>query len=529
MSDVTITQASVFHSLSATTPDDPTAEIQPQHWNSGHGATITLAAAAVIGLFSNVNGISFGTTDGAITGSYTVPTQSVQTQPSGNIAGVGFTSTTTAGTDIKATQNTAGLSMAVPAYLTTYAAQSVQTQPSGAIAGTGFTTATTAGTEIKGTLNTAGLSMGVPAYLTAAAGGGFSAGVSGGNTSGDTGATGTRVVFAGGNNITLSQATNANGATITVSGPNTAAQSAQSAIEGLGVSNVGNTAGNTGVVTGVDFVLAGSGSITLSQETAAGQRTIHVQHPAWLTTAALSNHSHGNPQLNLTNLSGTTASNSAGFTLSLSAAAPGGGSPVNVSAVEVMDGARFTTACQWNNGTYSNRPIFVPFENDNTLVSMGTIRLFASRSTGTLIVATLAAGIYSRVNETSASRISSTSMNISVSTSAQFSGVRMYDITGLSAMSLAPGRYLFGLLGSAAATNSLPLHLMGGDALTGLAGFVLSGTNSTAATATNSHVIPMWGVYSATSGALPANVAASEISGGGSQNSPDIYAILKAV
>ena len=39
----------------------------------------------------------------------------------------------------------------------------------------------------------------------------------------------------------------------------------------------------------------------------------------YLTTAALSNHSHGNPQLNLTNLSGTTASNSAGFTLSLSA------------------------------------------------------------------------------------------------------------------------------------------------------------------------------------------------------------------
>lgn len=51
-------------------------------------------------------------------------------------------------------------------------------------------------------------------------------------------------------------------------------------------------------------------------------------HPQY----ALSEHSHGNPQLNLTNLSGTTASNSAGFTLSLSAAAPGGGGAVNVSA-----------------------------------------------------------------------------------------------------------------------------------------------------------------------------------------------------
>ncbi|WP_170747982.1 hypothetical protein, partial [Salmonella enterica] len=33
-------------------------------------------------------------------------------------AGSGFTSTTTAGTEIKATQNTAGLSMAIPVFLT---------------------------------------------------------------------------------------------------------------------------------------------------------------------------------------------------------------------------------------------------------------------------------------------------------------------------------------------------------------------------------------------------------------------------
>jgi len=50
-------------------------------------------------------------------------------------------------------------------------------------------------------------------------------------------------------------------------------------------------------------------------------QTVTASHNG-LTTAALSNHSHGNPQLNLTNLSGTTASNSAGLTLSLSAAAP---------------------------------------------------------------------------------------------------------------------------------------------------------------------------------------------------------------
>jgi len=52
--------------------------------------------------------------------------------------------------------------------------------------------------------------------------------------------------------------------------------------------------------------------------------------PAFLTTAALSDHSHGNPTLALTNLTGTTASASNGFTLSLSAASPAAG--VNIAA-----------------------------------------------------------------------------------------------------------------------------------------------------------------------------------------------------
>jgi hypothetical protein len=175
MAAVTITQGTVSHALSATGTNDPTAEVQLQHWNSVHAASMVLAAAAVVGLFSNANGISFGTSADAITASYTVPNvpaQSVQTQASGNIAGAGFTSTTTAGTEVKATQNSLGLSMAVPAYITTFAAQSVQTQPAGDIAGTGFTSTTTAGTQVKGTLGTDGLSLAVPAYLTAAIGGG---------------------------------------------------------------------------------------------------------------------------------------------------------------------------------------------------------------------------------------------------------------------------------------------------------------------------------------------------------------------
>jgi hypothetical protein len=97
----------------------------------------------------------------------------------------------------------------------------------------------------------------------------LSIGVStGGNTSGNTTVqTGQRFVLAGGNNVTLSQATGAGSTTVTISAFN---QTTQSAIKALGVSNTGNTAGNTGVSTGIDWVLAGSNMITASQSTAVG-------------------------------------------------------------------------------------------------------------------------------------------------------------------------------------------------------------------------------------------------------------------
>jgi hypothetical protein len=96
-------------------------------------------------------------------------------------------------------------------------------------------------------------------------GGNFSGGLSNiGNTLGDTGVVSQRLVLAGGNNITLSGSTNAGSATVTISGPNT-----QSWFSQAGVSNLGNTAGDTGMV-GSRLVLAGAGAVSLSQSTAAG-------------------------------------------------------------------------------------------------------------------------------------------------------------------------------------------------------------------------------------------------------------------
>lgn len=71
--------ATISHSLSMTTPNDPAYENQPQHWNQPHAFTINATGSEISNAFSNANGLSFGLSAGAITASYTVPTQSNQT------------------------------------------------------------------------------------------------------------------------------------------------------------------------------------------------------------------------------------------------------------------------------------------------------------------------------------------------------------------------------------------------------------------------------------------------------------------
>ena len=96
----------------------------------------------------------------------------------------------------------------------------------------------------------------------------FSAGISGGNTSGDTGTVAGRLVLAGGNNITLSGSTNGASETITISA------GAAGGFSG-GVSNIGNTSGDTGI-TGSRLVLSGGQSVTLSQSTNASGATVMI-------------------------------------------------------------------------------------------------------------------------------------------------------------------------------------------------------------------------------------------------------------
>jgi hypothetical protein len=159
--------------------------------------------------FANGNGVTFGLSTNQMTAS-------VKT----DYAGTGYTSTTTTGTAITAALGTNGLTMAVPAYITTY----VNDLTSGR-AGTGFTSTTTTGTVITAALGTNGLTMAVPAYLTTYAAqttqtqpAGNIAGV--GTTLALTNLTGTMNV--GTNGVALSLSAGNGGGTTNQTGPNIA-------------------------------------------------------------------------------------------------------------------------------------------------------------------------------------------------------------------------------------------------------------------------------------------------------------------
>ena len=115
------------------------------------------------------------------------------------------------------------------------------------------------------------------------------------------------ISFANANNVTFG----ANASTITASASFNQSVQTQGSVAVLGSTGAISFANGNGVTFGGNV-----STVTASVE----------------TSYAASNHSHGNPTLALTNLSGSTASASNGLTISLSAAAPGGGGGPAISA-----------------------------------------------------------------------------------------------------------------------------------------------------------------------------------------------------
>jgi hypothetical protein len=316
-------------------------------------------------------------------------------------------------------------------------------------------------------------------------GGGFSAGASNlGNTAGATGVTGTRIVLVGTNNITLSQTTGAAGATISISGAGGGAGQFSA-----GVSTGGNTAGATGL-TGTQLVLVGTNAISLSQTTGANGGTVSIDAPATSS---------------LVGTNGVQISTN-GSTISVQLPFRTQFYPFN--DIPIVTG-------QQGQGTLHVAPLHFPnIQHDRLLLGMQISN--ATNSSNSITISAWA-GIYSR-NASSISLISS------ISTSTNFTGsgtVGSYSLYGgpkwLSipwTNTITEDDYWFGIVirtttggGAGHTVSQLCVSKFTNSAWSGLLG---AGAN-----ATDQYQLGL-GVYSASTSGIPASIAFTQIQGSGS-------------
>jgi len=526
--------------------------------------------------FANSNGVSFGlNTNGVITA--TVST---------NYAGTGFTTTTTTGTAIVGTNTTNGLSLGVPAFLTTAMASDAVTLSNIRVsAGTTsnlLSRITFAdGSGVTWGLNASTLTASVKTdYLTTqtsqSAIKGFGASNTG-NTAGNTGlSTGIDWVIAGSNNITISESTAGGGPnTIWVSGPTTAAQSSQSAIKAFGATNTGNTAGNTGVSTGIDWVIAGTNNITVSESTVAGgPNTLWLSAPnaggggavtfsAGTSSGSLNSVVFSDASGVTWGLSGSTITASVKTDYLTNINVSAGTTSNNLSKITFADSngvsfginASTITASVAAEGTLSFFSLIVPFSTSSNSVGNNSLVLnplavqenvsfskvlnpvsvsystAASSHTLQLTVA-LSVALYTR-NGSTLSRASSGATNWQMTVSsndltASVSGIRYLSVP--LNVSATPGDYWVGCISStssnrqAGGTNSFAFSNfldVGQIPSTGGQGLFSAAVNSTFQYQLGK------GVYSATTTGFPSGIQISEIAGNSSAGAfrfPLLYA-----
>jgi hypothetical protein len=522
------------------------------------------------------NGItaSQGTAAGATTVTLSGITQSVQTQggfvslgvsTGGNTAGNTQVSTGSRFVLVASGNLTASQATAAGASTVTLsvAAQSVQPETQTFIGGisasdTNYTSGTvrfTGSNMITVKSSGAGQTVIIDATQTVQTQGVLSAGVSNvGNTSGNTTVnTGSRLVFAGGNNITLSQGTAAGATTITISAPNLGA-GAMSA----GVSNLGNSAGATGI-TGTQLVLVGSDNITLSQTTGANGGTVSIIGPAaggFSAGVSTGGNTAGDTGVTGTRLvmvgvspiSLSQATAAAGGTVSINAPATSslsgtGGIQISTNGSTISIGHKGTVA-DWQNfpmgqgalmtlvAGISKTPFYFPVELNGYLTANSLAFRGSMVTANTLLSMSVHLGVYTFVNSTSAALLGSHSEAyvVSSATSVSLSGVRNFVMTGIGThatlSSLSAGKYIFGMMFSAGATASMNMSLFGAATGSGPLGVILPGTNNVSA-GTSQGVQALYGRGSTTVNAMPANIVRSELvnqgSGASMQLNPWIY------
>jgi len=266
----------------------------------------------------------------------------------------------------------------------------------------------------------------------------------------------------------------------------------------------GNTNGAS-TASGTNVVLSGGNNVTLI----GGGATVGISVGNYITTGALSNHSHGNPTLALTNLSGTTASNSAGLTLSLSAAAPGGGAAVTKSGYAPMADSPFVVG-QVGQGTLQFQPEGFP----NVQFDRVAFQIHNSNSSNSSGSHTLSfwVGLYTR-NASTLSLWGSTSTTVALTHSGTvgsyslYSGIRHVTIPWTTTVS--EDNYWIGFVSrtTSGGANGRYSNLVMSNVNSNFVGHFGSSHNTT------QQLTLGQGVYSATTSSLPNSVAFTQIRG----------------
>src|SRR3990167_6196582 len=291
----------------AITDGADTAVVRPSDWNSAHAYTLQDAVSIsgnTDGVLANIssgtlylaggNNITLSQNGNSVTLSGPHTSQFLTTAMASN-RGTDFVQAAAAfaGTSASGTIASGGISVSIGPYLTTAMLSNAATisnirvsagTTSNLLSALTFSNGSGVSFGINASVITASVDAGAPSPIN------FSAGT----TSNDLGS----VVFSNSNRVNFGL----NGSTITGSHNALTSQSNQ----------VASAANGSFAFQTITF----SNANGISFGTSAGSAiTCTPQAP---TTAAASDHSHGNPTLALTNLSGTTASASNGLTLSLS-------------------------------------------------------------------------------------------------------------------------------------------------------------------------------------------------------------------
>lgn len=337
----------------------------------------------------------------------------------------------------------------------------------------------------------------------------FKAGVSNvGNTSGQTKTVSNQLVLAGGNAITVSQGTAAGGATVTISGNSPFV---------AGISNVGNTGGDSGV-SSTRLVLVGSNNLTASQTTGANGVTVGFNaNPPFVAGVSNVGNTGGNTGVSSTQmvlvgsnnitLSQTTGAN--GVTVGINAAAAGGGGTLSFFSPNMWGSS--VSAIQLGNGTLQMMPLNLPAAlAASRLQMLGSCAASTNGTQSWAAVISFWAGMYSRNASTfSLATSGSTNYQFSDLSGGSFSaitGVRVFTVP--ISVSASAGDWWLGVVSVTSTTNvnSFAASNLG---LTNQ-NIAIQGPFLSAADA-SVQVFPGWGIFSVTTAGMPNAIGITDI------------------